>query len=260
MSRTLPRHVQTLTTAVAGAEYSYQSPSWLGTTNRRQCRHAHPDLAFVAGRSLGLNHLVTPRTRLMAAALFNSSVPCSSCPAARRCLHRPAEASSPSLSCVKLPRRNTYCVRPQAQLTDRDGVTNTQDSSARTSVPAETSGSISGIQQPPGKLLAAGAVGFAVAAFLFSRFGTGVPSLGTLEQASMPLDTALANGKPTIMEFYASWCEICRESAPEVYQVRRTPTSCLLPVKKNPKGQTLLVEQLFCACLIVLIKLGQLLA
>ena len=44
-------------------------------------------------------------------------------------------------------------------------------------------------------------------------------NLSQLEKRSTSLDAALSNGKPTVLEFYADWCEVCKESAPTVYAV-----------------------------------------
>lgn len=35
--------------------------------------------------------------------------------------------------------------------------------------------------------------------------GGGAPTLATLESLSTPLEVALVNGRPTLVEFYANW-------------------------------------------------------
>ena len=44
-----------------------------------------------------------------------------------------------------------------------------------------------------------------------------IRSFGNL---SMDPEIAFANGKPTYLEFYAEWCEICKEMASEVIQLK----------------------------------------
>ncbi|XP_065873035.1 thioredoxin-like protein HCF164, chloroplastic [Euphorbia lathyris] len=60
----------------------------------------------------------------------------------------------------------------------------------------------------------------ALGLFLSSRLDFGV-SLKDLSAAALPYEEALSNGKPTVVEFYADWCEVCRELAPDVYKVEQ---------------------------------------
>lgn len=53
-----------------------------------------------------------------------------------------------------------------------------------------------------------------------SRLDFGV-SLKDLSAAAVPYEEALSNGKPTVVEFYADWCEVCRELAPDIYKVEQ---------------------------------------
>jgi thiol:disulfide interchange protein len=83
-------------------------------------------------------------------------------------------------------------------------------------------------QDGQGKVwLAVGAVGVAAAAVLAGRVLDGGPALARLQQASVPLEAALSNGKPSVLEFYADWCEVCNELAPTTLQVRPHGPVCM---------------------------------
>lgn len=66
------------------------------------------------------------------------------------------------------------------------------------------------------------AVILSVAIFLGLQTGTSSTSLATMAETSMPLNQALSNGKPTLMEFYADWCTACQAMAQDMAELTQT--------------------------------------
>ncbi len=65
------------------------------------------------------------------------------------------------------------------------------------------------------------AVALSVALFLGLRTDSSAVSLTTLAEKSIPLEVAMSNGKPTLMEFYANWCSSCQAMAPDIAQLEK---------------------------------------
>ncbi|PZD73931.1 Thioredoxin [Acaryochloris thomasi RCC1774] len=70
-------------------------------------------------------------------------------------------------------------------------------------------------------LIALSAAVLAVVLFFGVRGQTQSPSLTALATASVPLDTALANGQPTLLEFYADWCTSCQAMAADMAALKQ---------------------------------------
>jgi thiol-disulfide isomerase/thioredoxin len=46
-------------------------------------------------------------------------------------------------------------------------------------------------------------------------------SLEAQAEKSQPIEVALSNGKPTLMEFYANWCNSCQSMAQDLAQIKQ---------------------------------------
>ena len=63
-----------------------------------------------------------------------------------------------------------------------------------------------------------------------------------LARRSLDPQTALTNGRPTLIEFYADWCQVCREMAPSILDLEkqsRDRLDVVLVNVDNPRWQDL---------------------
>ena len=70
-------------------------------------------------------------------------------------------------------------------------------------------------------LIAIVAIALSVALVLGLKTETNSASLADLDQASTPLEVAMSNGKPSIVEFYANWCTVCQKMAPDIAELEQ---------------------------------------
>ncbi|MBW4505875.1 MAG: thioredoxin family protein [Scytonematopsis contorta HA4267-MV1] len=70
-------------------------------------------------------------------------------------------------------------------------------------------------------LIAMVAIALSAALFLGIRTQTTSVSLTQLDEQSTPLEVAVKNGKPSLMEFYANWCTVCQKMAPDIAELEK---------------------------------------
>lgn len=70
-------------------------------------------------------------------------------------------------------------------------------------------------------LIVLAAIALSVSLFFGLQTQTPSSSLTEMAKASTPLETALANGKPTLMEFYANWCGSCQAMAKDLSEIKQ---------------------------------------
>ncbi|MBD2194904.1 MULTISPECIES: thioredoxin family protein [Calothrix] len=93
-------------------------------------------------------------------------------------------------------------------------------------------------------LVAIVAIALSVALVLGLRTETTTASLSKLGESSTPLEVAIANGKPTLVEFYADWCTVCQKMAPDIAELEQQYADKLNFVMLNVDNTKWLPEML----------------
>lgn len=102
------------------------------------------------------------------------------------------------------------------------------------------SSNLSGLQKG---LLLISALVLAVVLFLLRNGVSTESPMDQLARRSLAPEVALSNQKPTMLEFYADWCEVCREMAPAMLAMEQRTSGRLNVVLvniDNPQWQDLI--------------------
>jgi thiol-disulfide isomerase/thioredoxin len=93
-------------------------------------------------------------------------------------------------------------------------------------------------------LIAIVAIALTAALSLGFRAQTTSVSLTQLDEQSTPLEVAIKNGKPSLIEFYANWCAVCQKMAPDIAELEKQYTGQLNFVMLNVDNSKWLPEML----------------
>lgn len=86
----------------------------------------------------------------------------------------------------------------------------------------ESSGTTSLAGRVRNFLIALVAIALSAAIFLGLQSQSTSSSLSAQAAEATPIDVALANGKPTLLEFYANWCTSCQTMAPDLNALKQS--------------------------------------
>ena len=127
------------------------------------------------------------------------SPPTTSCRASRGLAPRAAARPATPSPCALLPLAARRRARPHAAAAPPG------------QEPASPAPPVSAPPPSGGGPLAVGAVALGAVAFIASRLvaGSAGASLADVASGAVPLGAALASGRPTVLEFYADYCEVC---------------------------------------------------
>lgn len=91
-------------------------------------------------------------------------------------------------------------------------------------------------------IIALVAIILGVALFLGLQTETGSASLDAQAEESTPMEVAMSNGKPTLMEFYANWCTTCQAMAQDLGELKQQYTDSVNFVMLNVDNSKWLPE------------------